>query len=144
MTLTTQRPVFVIYDDDVAPDELHPSGMPRGFQCESPSPDVAKQFHPHGRIMRYADGADYDARAVAREKREQAEADELRAAARKKGATKADKERAENAPDVPESLPGTTAVSGSDDALEHNRDLDAAAQQAAELDAQGDVERGDG
>jgi hypothetical protein len=67
---TTQRPVTVYYDDDVAPDELHPSGMLAGSTFESPTPEVAKQFHPKARILRYADGGEFSVRKSNAEIRE--------------------------------------------------------------------------
>lgn len=62
MTDTTQKPVFVYYDADAAPDDLHPSGIVAGTTFESPSPAVARQFHPKARILRYADGGEYNHR----------------------------------------------------------------------------------
>jgi hypothetical protein len=61
------RPVMVTYMNDVEPDLLHPVGMSAGFTTESPTPAVAKAFHPNAMITRYADGGVYDDRAVRRE-----------------------------------------------------------------------------
>lgn len=60
--MQTAKPVFVYYDNDVDPDDLHPAGVSAGTTYESASPEVAMQFHPKARILRYADGMPYDSR----------------------------------------------------------------------------------
>lgn len=68
-TMTTARAVFVSYPHGDAPSELHPSGISAGFRTESPSPEVAKQFHPNAVIVGYVDGTVYDDGAATRELR---------------------------------------------------------------------------
>lgn len=58
------RPVVVYYDTDVAPTELHPAGMSAGTMYESPSPQVAYEFHPDARILYYVGGAPFNDRKV--------------------------------------------------------------------------------
>jgi hypothetical protein len=59
-----QRPVIVYYPRNVEPNERHPVGMLAGQTFECASPAVAEQYHPEATILRYADGAEYDQRAV--------------------------------------------------------------------------------
>lgn len=73
--MTTQRPVIVAYYRDAAPDELHPQGVPAGTRLESPSPVLARQFHPQGHIVQYADGGVYEHRAALAEERKLRAAD---------------------------------------------------------------------
>lgn len=129
--MTTAKPVFVYYDHDVEPDELHPAGMPAGFTAESPSPEIAKRFHPHGRILRYADGSEYNDRKATAELRERDKLASDQPVKAKKGRTLTEDQKAANnarraaaraasraqAPDAA-SKP-SVALSGSQSAAEH-------------------------
>jgi hypothetical protein len=68
--METAKPVIIQYDDDVAPDELHPSGVPAGFRAIVPTPEAAKRVHPKARIAGYEDGTDYSDARASREIRE--------------------------------------------------------------------------
>lgn len=65
--MTTARPVVVSYPHGEEPTPLHPNGILAGFVTESPSPEIAYAFHPGGRILRYADGGEFDERKAKRE-----------------------------------------------------------------------------
>lgn len=67
MEKSLQRPVIVYYPRNVEPNDRHPVGMLAGQTFESASPAVAEEYHPDATILRYADGAEYDPRAVAAE-----------------------------------------------------------------------------
>lgn len=64
---TTVKPVIVHYDTYAEPDELHPAGVLAGTTYEAPSPEVAYRFHPKGRILRYADGSEFNANKAKRD-----------------------------------------------------------------------------
>lgn len=70
ITMTTDKPVFVYYDEAAEPDDLHPGGVAAGSTFESPNPELAKRFHPKARILRYSDGSDYSDAKATRELRE--------------------------------------------------------------------------
>jgi hypothetical protein len=57
-------PVFIRYDATVPPDDDHPSGYPAGAEFEVGSVEAAKKVHPHARIVRYVDGAEYRGQQV--------------------------------------------------------------------------------
>jgi len=63
----TARPVFVSYPLGAEPSERFPTGLMPGFRTESPSPKVAREFHPDGIITGYADGGVYDKAAATRD-----------------------------------------------------------------------------
>lgn len=67
--MTTQKPVIVQYMEDVPPDELHPDGVPRGVITESPTPALARKFHPEAMITGYVDGSRYRDRKARNEER---------------------------------------------------------------------------
>lgn len=158
-TMTTARPVIIYYDYDVAPDELHPAGMLAGASYECPSPELAKKFHPHARILRYVDGGDYSDSKATRELRDRdklaaepveepkpakgkrtltaeqkAEANERRKAQRAAQKAQADA-MAPNTDTGP-----IVALSGSQGASEHNTDVAAAEMQAATMTAKAEAE----
>lgn len=56
----TAKPVVVSYPVGAEPSELHPTGIPAGTRTESPSPAIAREFHPEGLIVAYSDGAPYE------------------------------------------------------------------------------------
>lgn len=68
--LSTVRPVFVQYQVEAEPSDLHPDGVPFGATFEAASPELAWAFHPDAVILRYADGLPYNDRAAKREVKE--------------------------------------------------------------------------
>lgn len=82
-TMETAKPVFIYYDETAEPDELHPAGMHAGSMFECPTPELAMQFHPKARIIRYVDGSDYHPTTAKRELKEREELEEREAADRK-------------------------------------------------------------
>ena len=56
----TAKPVFVYYPETVGPTDLHPGGVVAGYSCESPTPAIARTFHPDAQIVGYVDGSPYN------------------------------------------------------------------------------------